>query len=206
MTSSLDRESAWQLVESNVQATGLRRHMLAVEAAMRWYATRLEEDPDQWGLAGLLHDFDWEIHPTLEDHPARGIPILREAGCPEEVLQAILSHNTAGTGVERQHRMDFALLACDEITGLIIAAALIRPSKDLREVKLKSVKKRGKERSFAAGVDREEVDLATSDFSRVCFNGELELWQHAGNVLAAMQGAAAALELDGRLPSPPDPS
>jgi len=205
MSSSLDRTSAWQLVESNVKAAGLRRHMLAVEAAMRWYAARLEEDPDQWGLAGLLHDFDWEIHPTLEDHPAKGIPILREAGCPEEILQAILSHNTAGTGVERLYRMDFALLACDEITGLIIAAALIRPSKDVREVKLKSVKKRWKERAFAAGVNREEVELATNDFSRNSFNGELELWEHAENVLTAMQGAAAALELDGRLASPATP-
>jgi len=205
MSSSLDRTSAWQLVESNVKAAGLRRHMLAVEAAMRWYAARLEEDPDQWGLAGLLHDFDWEIHPTLEDHPAKGIPILREAGCPEEILQAILSHNTAGTGVERLYRMDFALLACDEITGLIIAAALIRPSKDVREVKLKSVRKRWKERAFAAGVNREEVELATNDFSRNSFNGELELWEHAENVLTAMQGAAAALELDGRLASPANP-
>lgn len=205
MSLSLDRASAWHLVESNVKAAGLRRHMLAVEAAMRWYAARLEEDPDQWGLAGLLHDFDWEIHPTLEDHPAKGIPILREAGCPEEVLQAILSHNTTGTGVERQHHMDFALLACDEITGLIIAAALIRPSKDVREVKLKSVKKRWKERAFAAGVNREEVELATSDFSRDSFNGELELWEHAENVLTAMQEAAAALELDGRLASPAKP-
>lgn len=205
MSSSLDRTSAWQLVESNVKAAGLRRHMLAVEAAMRWYAARLEEDPDQWGLAGLLHDFDWEIHPTLEEHPAKGIPILREAGCPEEILQAILSHNTAGTGVERLYRMDFALLACDEITGLIIAAALIRPSKDVREVKLKSVKKRWKERAFAAGVNREEVELATNDFSRNSFNGELELWEHAENVLTAMQGAAAALELDGRLASPANP-
>lgn len=205
MSSSLDRTTAWHLVESNVKATGLRRHMLAVEAAMRWYATRLEEDPDLWGLAGLLHDFDWEIHPTLEDHPAKGIPILREAGCPEEILQAILSHNTAGTGVERLNRMDFALLACDEITGLIIAAALIRPSKDVREVKLKSVKKRWKERAFAAGVNREEVELATNDFSRNSFNSELELWEHAENVLTAMQGSAAALELDGRLASLANP-
>ena len=101
--------------------------------------------------------------------------------------------------------MDFALLACDEITGLIIAAALIRPSKDIREVKLKSVKKRWKEKAFAAGVNREEVELATEDFNRACFNGDLELWQHAENVLSAMQGAAVALELDGRLAAPPAP-
>ena len=202
MSSSLDRETAWQLVQSNVQAAGLRRHMLAVEAAMRWYASRLGQDQEVWGLAGLLHDFDWEIHPTLEDHPAKGIPILRDAGCPDEVLQAILSHNTAGTGVEREHQMDFALLACDEITGLIIAAALIRPSKDVREVKLKSVKKRWKERAFAAGVNREEVEVATRDFSRACFDDELDLWQHAANVLDAMQGAAEPLQLDGTLASP----
>jgi len=206
MASFLNRDSAWQLVEANVQAIGLRRHMLAVEAAMRWYATHLEEDPDLWALSGLLHDFDWEIHPTLEEHPANGIPILRAAGCPEEVLQAILSHNTAGTGIERRHPMDFALLACDEITGLIIAAALIRPDKDVREVKLKSVKKRWKAKAFAAGVDRQEVELATSDFSRACFDGELELWQHAANVLTAMQGSAATLELDGRLALPPPSS
>ena len=203
MSSTLDRDSAWQLVESNVQAPGLRRHMVAVEAAMRWYADRLGENQDLWGLAGLLHDFDWEIHPTLEDHPAKGVPILKEAGCPEEVIQAILSHNTEGTAVERRNRMDFALLACDEITGLIIAAALIRPSKDVREVKLKSVKKRWKEKAFAAGVNREEVELATEDFNRACFNGDLELWQHAENVLSAMQEAAVALELDGRLAASP---
>jgi putative nucleotidyltransferase with HDIG domain len=202
MSSTFERQSAWGLVEANVQAPGLRRHMLAVEAAMRWYAIHLDEDPDLWGLAGLLHDFDWEIHPTLEEHPAKGVPILREAGCPEEVIQAILSHNSRGTGVERRNRMDFALLACDEITGLIIAAALIRPGKDVREVKLKSVKKRWKERAFAAGVDREEVEQATREFSQACFDGELELWQHAGNVLAAMQESAAALDLDGRLAEP----
>ncbi len=203
MSSTLDRDSAWQLVESNVQAPGLRRHMVAVEAAMRWYADRLGENQDLWGLAGLLHDFDWEIHPTLADHPAKGVPILKEAGCPEEVIQAILSHNTEGTAVKRRNRMDFALLACDEITGLIIAAALIRPSKDVREVKLKSVKKRWKEKAFAAGVNREEVELATEDFNRACFNGDLELWQHAENVLSAMQEAAVALELDGRLAASP---
>jgi len=195
----LQRDDAWKLVEENVQAAGLRRHMLAVEAAMRGYAERLGEDPELWGLAGLLHDFDWEIHPSLERHPAEGAPILRQHGCPDSVIQAILSHNTEGTGIERDTPMDFALLACDEITGLIVAAALIRPSKDVREVKLKSVKKRWKERSFAAGVDREHVEQATADFSDACFDGQLELWQHAQNVLESMQGVAAELELDGRL-------
>jgi len=202
MSEAMGRDAALQLMTDNVSAPGLRRHMIAVEAAMRLYAEKLGESPEPWGLAGLLHDYDWEIHPTLEDHPAKGVPRLREAGCPESVVQAILSHNTAGTGVERQEPMDYALLACDEITGLMVAASLIRPSKDIREMKLKSVKKRWKERAFAAGVDREEVEQATRDFSDKCFGGQLELWEHGANVLAAMQGAAQALELDGTLAKP----
>jgi len=203
MGEELNRESALDIVLKNVGAPGLRRHMLAVESAMRLYAEKLGQSPELWGLAGLLHDYDWEIHPTLEDHPAKGVPLLREAGCPESVIQAILSHNTAGTGVERREPMDFALLACDEITGLMIAASLIRPSKDIREMKLKSVKKRWKEKAFAAGVDRLEVEQATSDFSARCFDGKLELWDHAANVLSAMQQKAPTLELDGTLAQPP---
>ena len=195
----MDRESAWKTVQEFVRAPGLRKHMLAVEAAMRWYAERLGGNADSWGLAGLLHDFDWEIHPTLEQHPADGAAILRERGLDEGIIQTILSHNTEGTGVERESPRDYALLACDEITGLISAAALIRPSKDVRDVPLKSVRKRWKQRAFAAGVDREHVEEVTADFSRECYEGELDLWQHAGNVLAAMQAIAAELELDGRM-------
>ncbi len=197
----MDRETAREIVEEHVEAPGLRRHMAAVEAAMRHYAGILNEDAETWGIAGRLHDFDWEMHPTLEQHPRDGAPILRQRGCPETVVTAILSHNTEGTGVERERPIDFALLACDEITGLIIAAALIRPDKDVRQVRLKSVKKRWKSRAFAAGVDREHVAEATEDFSRVCFDGGLDLWEHAQNVLEAMQGAAEELELDGRLAS-----
>ena len=204
MSTGLDRSEALQLMNRNVTAPGLRRHMLAVEAAMRHYAAKLGEPADLWGLAGLLHDYDWEIHPTLEDHPAKGVPLLREVGCPESVVQAILSHNSAGTGVARQAPMDYALLACDEITGLMIAAALIRPSKDIREMKLKSVRKRWKEKAFAAGVDRQEVELATREFSDMCFDGQLELWEHGAKVLAAMQDVAQELELDGALAKPPD--
>jgi len=198
----MDRQEALRLVDSNVQAAGLRRHMLAVEAAMRSYAPKLGADPDEWGLAGLLHDWDWEIHPTLETHVVEGTPILREKGVSEAVLQAILSHNEAATGVARKTPMDYALLACDEVTGLIIAAALVRPSKNVGDVELKSIKKRWKERIFAAGVDREHVEQATADFSLACFDGKLELWEHVQNVLAAMQGIAAELELDGRLAAP----
>jgi len=195
----MERQRAWELVVENVQSLGLRRHMLAVEAAMRGYALRLGGEVEEWGLAGLLHDFDWEIHPTLDRHPAAGAPILRQQGASENVVRAILSHNTEGTGVERERPIDFALLACDEVTGLVIAAALVRPSKDLREVELKSIQKRWKERAFAAGVDREHVAQETAEFSRACFGGELELWPHVGNVLAAMQQVAAELDLDGRL-------
>ena len=195
----MTRDEAFGLMAEHVQAPGLRRHMVAVEAAMRDYAARLGGDPELWGLAGLLHDYDWEIHPTLEAHPVEGAPLLRERGCPEEVVQAILAHNTVSTGVERQRPMDYALLACDEVTGLVIAGALVRPSKDVRDVELKSIQKRWKERAFAAGVDRAHVEQVTADFSRACFDGGLDLWQHVGNVLASMQGAAAELELDGRL-------
>ena len=125
----MDRDAAWRLMTEHV------------EAAMRFYAAETGEDAELWGLAGLLHDWDWEIHPTLEDHPAKGAPILRQHGCPETVVQAILSHNTAGTGVERSRAMDYALLACDEVTGLVIASSLVRPSKDVRDVTLKSLKK-----------------------------------------------------------------
>jgi putative nucleotidyltransferase with HDIG domain len=195
----MTRDEAFRLMTDNVQAQGLRRHMLAVESAMRLYAGKLGADAEAWGLAGLLHDYDWEIHPTLESHPKEGVPLLRERGCPEAVVQAIQSHNTVSTGVERTQPMDFALLACDEVTGLILAAALVRPSKDVREVEVKSIKKRWKERAFAAGVDREHVEQATADFSRVCFAGGLDLWEHVGNVLVAMQGIAGELDLDGRL-------
>ena len=166
---------------------------------MRALARRLGRDEEKWGLAGLLHDYDWEIHPTLEAHPKEGIPLLAAAGAPEPVLQAILAHNEEATGVARKAAIDFALLACDEVTGLVIAAALVRPSKDVREVELKSIQKRWKERSFAAGVDRPHVESATADFSAACFAGGLDLWQHVANVLAAMQGAAAMLDLDGRM-------
>ena len=195
----MDRASAYALMTSHVADAGLRRHMLAVEAAMRLYAERLAGDPESWGMAGLLHDFDWEIHPTLEQHPALGAPILRAAGCDDAVVRAILSHNTAGTGVERSAPIDFALLACDEITGLLSASALVRPDKDVRQVAIPSLQKKWKDKAFARGVDRPHVQAATEDFSRACFGGGLELWTHVANVLQAMQGVAGDLDLDGRL-------
>ena len=192
-------EQAWSLVEEFVQDPGLRRHIRSVGASMRFYANRLGQDEEEWEAVGLLHDFDWEIHPDLDRHPVEGSQILRDRGWDEETIRVILLHYTAGTGVEREKPIDFALLACDEITGLVIATALVRPSKDVRDVKLKSIRKKWKDRRFAAGVDREHVEEVTGDFSKACFHGELELWDHIGNVLAAMQGDAELLGLDGAL-------
>jgi predicted hydrolase (HD superfamily) len=175
--------------------------MLAVSAAMRFYADLLGDDADYWEIVGLIHDFDWEIHSDLNSHPIKGADILRERGWDEETIRIILSHYTEGTGVEREKPIDFALLACDEITGLIIATALVRPSQDVRDVKISSIRKKWKTPRFAAGVDRPHVEEVTADFSRACFEGKLELWQHIGTVLTAMQGAAELLELDGRLAS-----
>lgn len=190
---------AWELTTEYVQDKGLRRHILSVGAAMRFYAGLLGEDEAYWETIGLLHDFDWEIHPDLDRHPMEGAPILRDRGWDEETIRIILSHYSEGTGVMREKPVDFALLACDEITGLIIATALVRPSKDVRDVTLKSVKKKWKDRRFAAGVDRDHVEAVTADFSEACFSGQLDVWQHVANVLLAMQGKAEDLELDGRL-------
>lgn len=197
--SVVTKENAWNLVCEFVQDIGLRRHMLAVGKAMRHYAEQLNEDPDYWETVGIVHDFDWEIHPDLDRHPIKGADILRERGWDEETIRIVLSHYTGGTGVEREKPIDFALLACDEITGLIIATALVRPSKNIGDVKLKSLRKKWKDRRFAAGVDRDHVEEVTVDFSRVCFNNELELWPHIENVLIAMQENADILDLDGRL-------
>ena len=193
------RDEAWDLVCEFVQDAGLRRHMLAVSAAMRFYAGLLGEDADYWEIVGLIHDFDWEVHSDLDRHPIQGAAILRERGWDEETIRVILSHYTEGTGVLREKPVDFALLACDEITGLIIASALVRPSMNVGDVKISSIRKKWKTPRFAAGVDRQHVEEVTADFSRVCFDGKLELWEHIGNVLTAMQGAAEMLELDGRL-------
>lgn len=195
----LTKEQAWNLVTEFVQDEGLRRHMQAVGKAMRYYAIKLDADPDYWEAIGVVHDFDWEIHPNLNEHPTKGAEILRARGVDEEAIRTVLSHYEAGTAVPREKPIDFALLACDEITGLLIAATLVRPSKDIREMNLKSVRKKWKDKRFAAGVDRPHVTEATADFSQACFDGQLELWDHIGHVLEAMQDSAAELELAGQL-------
>lgn len=185
----MDRENAYQIVEQYVKNVNLVRHMLAVEAAMRYYARKYGEDEDLWGITGLLHDFDWEIHPTLEEHPQAGEPILREKGVPEKVIRAIQSH-AEHTGIQRESLMEKALFACDEVTGLITAVALVRPSKSLHDLKVKSVKKKWKDKSFAAGANREEMEQGARELG-------IELWEHVGNVIEAMRSIAPDLGLDG---------
>jgi putative nucleotidyltransferase with HDIG domain len=183
----MDRNQALAIVHEYIKNENLVKHMLAVEAAMRFYAEKYDQDVELWGLTGLLHDFDWEIHPTLEDHPMAGAPLLRERGVPEEIVQAILSHADR-TGVPRDTLIRKALYACDEITGLVTAVALVRPSHSLMDLEVKSVKKKWKDRAFAAGANRDEIEQATGDFG-------VELWEHVGNVILAMRRIAPELGL-----------
>lgn len=185
----MQREKALELLREHVQNENLIRHMLAVEAAMVDYAERLDGDPETWGMAGLLHDFDWEIHPTLEQHPQDGAPILRQRGVPEQVVQCILSH-ADHTGVARNSAMRQALYACDELTGLLTAVALVRPSRSILDVKLKSVRKKWKDARFAANVHRPDIERGAAELG-------VELWQHVEHVLASMQRIAPGLGLAG---------
>ena len=186
----MNREQAWNIVTEHVQSDSLRKHMLSVECAMRAYANHYSEDPDSWGMVGLLHDFDWEIHPTLEQHPMDGAPILRERGLDEADIATILSHGPLG---ERVTLRDKVLFAVDELTGLITATALVRPSKDIHDVEVGSIRKKWKDKAFAAGVNRQEVVEA-------CEVLGVDLWGfHIQMVLEAMQENAEILGLDGSI-------
>ena len=189
----MERQEALNIVRNYVKSENLVRHMLSVEAAMRFYAKKYGQDQEVWGNAGLLHDFDWEIHPTLEEHPQAGEPILRQLGVPEEIIRAVLSH-ADHTGVPRQGLMEKALYACDEITGLITAVALVRPSRSLYDLTASSVKKKWKDRAFAAGANREEIQHATAAFG-------IDLWEHVDNVIIAMRSIAPELDLEGSIPA-----
>jgi putative nucleotidyltransferase with HDIG domain len=171
------RDDALVLLHQWVESDSLRKHMLAVEAAIRSYARRNGEDEELWGLAGLLHDLDWEKHP--DEHPRRAVAALRERGYPEEVIHAILAHRSDFTGVQPETALDRALVACDEITGLITATALVRPN-GIQDMKPKSVKKKMRDAAFAAGVDRESVRNSGEMIG-------LELDEHIANVIAAMR-------------------
>jgi putative nucleotidyltransferase with HDIG domain len=190
----MDREQGLAILQEFVKNINLQRHMFAVEAAMRDYAQEHGEDPAPWGLAGLLHDFDWEIHATLDNHPQAGAPILRERGVPEEIVRCILSH-ADHTGVPRTSLMERALYACDEITGLITAVALVRPSRSIHDVRVRSVKKKWKDKGFAAAVNREEIERGAVEFG-------VELWEHVDQVTQSMRRIAPELDLVGSPESP----
>jgi putative nucleotidyltransferase with HDIG domain len=179
------REEALTLLEEWVETPGLRNHMKAVEAAMRAYARRFGEDEERWALAGLLHDLDWEKHP--DEHPLRAVEELRVRGYPDDVLHAILAHRAEFTGVTPESLLDRTLVACDELTGLINATALIRPG-GIDDLAPKSVKKKMKDRAFAAAIDREEVRHGTELLG-------IELDEHIATVIEAMRGIGGELGL-----------
>lgn len=181
------REEAFALLAEYTQNENLVKHALSVEAAMRHYAERLGGDVETWGAVGLLHDFDYERYPTLEDHPFRGAEILRERGIDEDFVQTILSH-ADHTGVARDTLVRKALFAVDELCGLITAVALVRPSKKLEDVGVKSVKKKMKDKAFARNVNREDIHEGAALLG-------VELDEHVANVIEAMNSIAPQLGL-----------
>ncbi len=187
----MTREEAWELVNEYTTQPHLIRHMLAVEAAMRAYAERFGEDQEEWGLAGLLHDFDYEQNPdvSVEGHPIVGARILEARGCSEDIVRAILSHASEITGIQPESRMEQTLVAVDELTGFLVAVALVRPSKSILDVELKSVRKKWKTKEFAAAVNRAEIEHAAGELG-------MELNDHIQVVLDAMKGCAVELGLE----------
>jgi putative nucleotidyltransferase with HDIG domain len=190
----MHREEAFEIVKTYVQNENLIRHMLSVEAAMRFYAEKFGQNAETWGTVGLLHDFDWEIHPDAETHPLEGAPILRAAGVPEEIVHAILTH-ADHAGYPRETLMEKALYACDEVTGMITAVALVRPSHSLYDLEAKSVRKKWKDKAFAAGANRQIMEQGAQELG-------IDLWEHIDNVIIAMRRIAPQLGLEGNLPNP----
>jgi putative nucleotidyltransferase with HDIG domain len=182
-----DRAHALALLHHWVENEGLRKHMLAVEAAVRFYARARGADEETWGLAGLLHDLDWERYP--EEHPLKAVALLQEEGYPEEVLHAILAHREHFTGVEPTAELDRVLVACDELSGLVMACALVRPT-GIDDMEPKSVVKKLKDKAFAAGVSREEVAHGMELLG-------LERNEHIRNVIEALQGISGELGIRG---------
>ena len=189
------REEAWTLVQEWIQNEGLRKHVLSVEAAVRAYARKYGADEELWGVTALVHDLDYERYPDMTDeengHPRTELRLFQEWGWPDELIHAVAAHadhlHVAPTSL-----LDKTLRACDEITGLIIATAYVRPSKDIGDVKLRSVKKKWKDKRFTAAIDRQEIAENVAEL------GE-DLDQHIQFVLTAMQGIAPELGLDGRM-------
>ena len=194
----IDRQSAWCLLTEFTQSESLRKHALAVEACMRACALKLgngsPEDEDLWAVVGLVHDFDYERWPSLDDHPYKGNEILKQRGWPEVITRAVMSH-AEYTGVTRDTPMEKALFACDELAGFITAVALIKPSKSLSEVDVKSVRKRMKDKAFARKVNREDIVNGAAELG-------VDLDEHIANCIEAMKGIAVDLGLDGSAGKP----
>jgi putative nucleotidyltransferase with HDIG domain len=197
-TSLPSRDEALALMHEYTASESLRKHMLSVEAAMRAYAEHFGEDPERWGLAGLIHDFDYERFPNAnrsgtEEHPSEGVRILRDRGWPEDILDAILGH-AIYTGVPRTTRMAQALFAVDELTGLITATALVKPTKSVHDVDAKSVKKKMKDKAFAKGVSREDVLLGAKELGV-----DADMDTHIQFVIDALRRSADAIGLAGEV-------
>jgi putative nucleotidyltransferase with HDIG domain len=188
---TLSREAAWALVTQYTQSESLRKHMLAVEAALRGYARLWGEPEEDWAVVALLHDFDYERFPDQENHPFRGVEILKSQGYPEWVTRAILSHADY-SGVMRESRLEHALYACDEMSGFVTACALIRPSRSILDLESSSVVKRMKDKAFARAVSRDDLRRGAEELG-------LPLQEHIGNVIMFLRERADALGLRGTL-------
>ncbi|RKY49087.1 MAG: HAD family hydrolase [Candidatus Neomarinimicrobiota bacterium] len=186
----MNREEAWKLLCEYTKSENLRKHALAVGAAMRFYARKFGEDEEKWGIVGLLHDFDYEMYPDEKNHPYRGYEILEKEGYPEDVRKAILSH-ASYTGVPRDSLMARTLFAVDELTGFIIAVALVRPTRSIHDVTVKSVKKKFKQKAFAAKVSREEIKQGIKELG-------VDEDEHIQNVIDALKSIAKELGLEGK--------
>ena len=188
---SLSREQAWAIVTEYTKSESLRKHMLGVEAAVRGYARQFGEDEDDWGAVALLHDFDYERYPDAENHPFRGVEILKAKGYPEWATRAILSHADY-SGVPRESTLEKTLYACDEMSGFVTAASLVRPSKSILDLEAPSVVKRMKDKAFARAVSRDDLRRGAEELG-------LPLDQHIANVIAFMRVRADELGLRGTL-------
>lgn len=192
MSDRYDRQAAWDLLCEYTKTEPLRKHALAVEAAMRAYARKLGGDEEQWAVVGLLHDFDYEAHPSLEEHPLKGAEIMRQRGWPEEIIYAVMCH-ADHLGLERKTAMDRAIYAVDELTGLIIAVALVRPNKSIHEVNAKAVRKKMKDKSFARAVNREDIVKGAEQMG-------VDLEEHIAFVIEALKPVAEELGIAGTFP------
>jgi putative nucleotidyltransferase with HDIG domain len=191
MSSMLDREQAWNLLCEFTKSDGLRKHALAVESCVVAYAHKTGEDPLKWSVTALLHDFDWEIHPTLEEHPQKGEAILAERGVDPEIRRAILSH-ASHTGVPRESPLEKTLYACDELAGFITAISYVKPHRSVFEVDVTSVKKKMKDKAFARSVNRQDILDGAQELG-------VPLEEHIDFCVKAMQARAAELGLKGNL-------